>query len=386
MTATSEAASGRSALPGVRDAVDQRGFQASAPGLRMAAVTFACVLLLVLAWSAQTPGPDFQRYRTWARVAVVGDIASLQSEVRSPLGVPLSQWSFGPGFVFAAPAILLGRNIRIPTSISLAFLLFVAIFWWSLYRLLAFATGGDAAWVALGLAAAFLGTHSGFYSVRVSSELLSFSLLALLAVYVLVGRCDRAGDHLALAATAPLMALLLRHWRVPRPGLVAAASILAFIVLSYAIAMTEPRNVGIAIAVASLAAAVAWGWHGLTAGLLGHLETLTRVAVIGIFLLTTALFARLAVTVESRVAPPPGSTRSPAPSTFPPFKPRFASTRACPGWMTRRRGSSGFSRRRDSPRDDAHARRFRTCERGQGDDQGRHRTVTTAAALRIVDG
>ena len=68
------------------------------------------LLLLVIA----TGGPDCLEYLDWSNAAQDADIFRIPEQQRSPMGVPLTQWSHGPGMFFALPYITPGLGAIVP--------------------------------------------------------------------------------------------------------------------------------------------------------------------------------------------------------------------------------------------------------------------------------
>jgi hypothetical protein len=186
------------------------------------------VLALLLLGNLRT-GPDFDRYYQWAEAFRTGDIFRIAGDVLSPLGVPLSQWSFGPGLVLALAPGVGSDDPRLARWGCLAWGgLFAIVFWVAMYRLLLRATEGNQPLTRFGMALAFVGTHLGLYSIAIGSESLSYPCIALLALRVSAPRQASTLDHVVDGMLAGLLVSIrpqLGLYLLPLAG-VAAHSIL----------------------------------------------------------------------------------------------------------------------------------------------------------------
>ena len=133
----------------------------------------AIVAALLLAGAHD--GPDSGHYADWARVFRSGDIAHIRGDVLSPMRVPLSQWSFGPGLIFSTGSAVGGETTEL-SALAVGWV-GVLVFWVVMSRILDRVTGGDRPLTLLGLGICFVGTHLGFYSTAISSEALSYPAL-----------------------------------------------------------------------------------------------------------------------------------------------------------------------------------------------------------------
>ncbi len=150
-------------------------------------------------------GADYGRYRAWTTVFSTGDIFTLRSQVTSPLGIPLTQWSHGPGTLFVLPELAL-RNVVAPTqSPMVAGWLVSLAFWWAFLRLLLWAARGRLDLVALGAGAAFVGTHAGFYSHAHASESVAFAFIAVLTLEVVRPTRSLIAASLLVGASTALL-------------------------------------------------------------------------------------------------------------------------------------------------------------------------------------
>src|SRR5262249_58675665 len=151
------------------------------------------------------PGPDFRRYIEWANVAWSGDLFEIHVNTRSPFGVPYSQWSYGPGFIFAVGRLLtLGRQDAVFSALLIGWLASV-LFWVALYRILTICAPTRRSLVALGLLLAFLGTHAGYYSFTHASESLSLACAAAIMLWLMAPRSWRLIDTVTVGTAASLL-------------------------------------------------------------------------------------------------------------------------------------------------------------------------------------
>ena len=168
------------------------------------------LLLLVIA----TGGPDCLWYLDWAHAAKDADIGRIDSGIFSPMGVPLTQWSHGPGMFFALPYVTPGLGAIVhdgPLAPAKDFRLMgwlaALALWGGLIGLLRRLTGGDMTLTLFIAAVAFAGTHLGFYSFNHSSEVLTFGSFALAAYLLYAGQ--RLGPLHLLGVGAAIGALVL---------------------------------------------------------------------------------------------------------------------------------------------------------------------------------
>lgn len=220
-------------------------------GVCLPALFFA-VIIAMLAFNVRR-GPDNTMYLCWSKAAVEGDIEPIHSPIESPTGLPLTQWSTGPGLA-AAPLLGLIRTPPMelvsrlaewshhvlfpPLADAHAFHMtaacFVVLIWLALARLFLAITDGKVNWTVFGLVCAFSGTHLGYYSLAYGSELVSLAPMALLAVELarpmrsrlggalLVGSCTgmliMTRPYLALYAAPVLAVSAIRAWRNENAG------------------------------------------------------------------------------------------------------------------------------------------------------------------------
>jgi len=102
---------------------------------------------------ASVAGPDLARYRQWAFAFWQTDIFAISSNVGSPLGLPVTTWSHGPGMLFALPLVVLGNIVDVVDTPIIASWAATLIFWWAFLRILRWSARGNLPLVALGLGA-----------------------------------------------------------------------------------------------------------------------------------------------------------------------------------------------------------------------------------------
>lgn len=172
------------------------------PYALIAGVIFAGLLLVTA-----SGGPDFGRYIDWARAFERGDIGAIHSGVESPLGVPVTQWSPGPGLFFAVGHAATLGFADLNHSAYVVGWLATLVFWSAFGRLLYHAAIGDRLLVLLGLATAFIATGAGFYSFHHASESLALALVAVLLLLAIepLPSVGRQGLAVGIAAATLLL-------------------------------------------------------------------------------------------------------------------------------------------------------------------------------------
>lgn len=169
-------------------------------------VVSAVWLLSAMALGLQAhDGADFGRYAQWPKAFATADILKIQSTVLSPVGVPMTHWSHAPGLITDA----LSRILRVLPSVQInlhaaAWLAAIA-FWWAMIGLVRLATRREPALFVLALAAAFIGTHAGFYSIYHSSEIFALSTLAVAVYWALTAQPQRVRDSLIVGVVSGLL-------------------------------------------------------------------------------------------------------------------------------------------------------------------------------------
>jgi len=185
-------------------------------------------------------GADFGRYRQWAVVLTAGDIFLLPGGVSSPLGLPLTHWSPGPGMLFAVPGVLLRGVVDSATGPLVAGWLVMLLFWGAFYRILAWASRGDLGLMLLGLGAGFLGTHIGFLARSHASESIAIALVALLTASVIDRRGQLAASSWTVGCCTALLVMTRVHYVVYA---VPALSVTALRILDFDIDRRTIRRV-----------------------------------------------------------------------------------------------------------------------------------------------
>ncbi|MFN0206655.1 MAG: hypothetical protein ACKVS6_10145 [Planctomycetota bacterium] len=163
------------------------------------------LLFFILAVLASERGPDFYEYSEWSRAAASGDLSKIESETRSPLGVPTSQWAHGTGFLFSIPRFILGDWVSDKTSARIASAAAMLLLFVSFVKILEFAARGDRRLAAFGMVITILATHAGYYSLAFSSELLSLSAFSLLLYFAIAARTFSWVSALGAGAAAAVL-------------------------------------------------------------------------------------------------------------------------------------------------------------------------------------
>jgi hypothetical protein len=125
----------------------------------------------------------------------------------SPMGVPLTQWSHGPGLMLSVFAAISGQFIQPDAAALWIGRGLLVIFWWAMFTLLRQAAYMDVQWTVYGVLVGILGTHLGFYSRSFSSETLSQTFLAVMAVWVLLRKRWRILDTLVVGCLASFLVI-----------------------------------------------------------------------------------------------------------------------------------------------------------------------------------
>ena len=160
-------------------------------------------------------GPDYLRYLDWGWAFAQNDIFRLESDLASPVGLPLFQWSHGPGLFYALPAFV-HRFLQNFSPLAASILgdslisgwIAVLILWWSFNKLLrdrlGASTGARFFWIGI----TFLGTHMGYYSISHGSESLILGCLSLLAFWTIPSRTWRKYDVITAAMLAACLVII----------------------------------------------------------------------------------------------------------------------------------------------------------------------------------
>ncbi|MBI3819690.1 MAG: hypothetical protein HY286_13425 [Planctomycetes bacterium] len=211
------------------------------PRPRPLPVLFVLLAGLVAALALRK-GADYVHYYDWSRVAAAGNANEIRCEQLSPAGQPMSQWSHGPGFLFALPHILTFGLLSEDFSIRLAGVAASFVLWICIYQIASIMTAGSGPNARLrACALVFLGTHAGFYAFSLSSELFTLASLALLVYAMIPGGLP---DLLRFAAGGAAAGILI----ITRPQLIIYA-LVAFAALLWQLVKT--KDIGRARFVAS---------------------------------------------------------------------------------------------------------------------------------------
>lgn len=152
-------------------------------------------------------GADIDRYEEWAVAFKHGDIFALSGEIFSPMKIPLSHWSFGPGLLFSIGYFL--TPVKDPTFGSYFMgWIYIIIFWWAFIGILHYSAKGDLTLTFFGVCIAFLGTPLGYYSSAFSSESLSFTFLAVMLYWVLTQKEWNTIDFLFMGILSALLIIV----------------------------------------------------------------------------------------------------------------------------------------------------------------------------------
>ncbi len=163
------------------------------------------VLFCTLFYYSMRGGSDFFRYINWSSAIKENNIFKLPGKTLSPMGVPLSQHSSGPGLLF-----LIG-NIFFKDLIDGALFvgwIFSLIFWWALLGTLYCVSHKNVGLTLFGALIAFVGTHLGFYSTVYSSESLSYSCFAVMVFWVIKTKAWKMSDSLLVGMLAGLLIII----------------------------------------------------------------------------------------------------------------------------------------------------------------------------------
>lgn len=148
-------------------------------------ISLLLILFFIGLFTISHHGPDFDNYIEWEQAFITNDIFNIHSTSCSPFGLPVLQWSHGPGLIFALPNMLL-PFINAQRSAKIIVWLFCIIFWLTMIAIFGKVTGNNIKLIIFGLLLAFLGTPLGFYSSSYASEILSYCLVAGLLYFSLV--------------------------------------------------------------------------------------------------------------------------------------------------------------------------------------------------------
>jgi len=150
-------------------------------------------------------GADFVRYAEWADAFASSNVFKLGGTVVSPVGVPVSQWSHGPGLVTDAVGRALALLPFSRSGLHVVSWLAAIGFWWAVIGLARRVTGDEPVLVFLTLAVTFIGTHAGFYSTHHSSEIFSLAGLSIAMYWALGAEPRRLRDGLCVGIACGLL-------------------------------------------------------------------------------------------------------------------------------------------------------------------------------------
>lgn len=143
------------------------------------------------------PGPDSSHYIEWSKVFSSGNIQNLQSSSVSSFGIPVSQWSHGPGLLFLIPHTLI-PSISFERSAQIVGWVCSIIFWVTMFMVFRELTRDNLKWTVLGLLLLFIGTPIGYYSSAFSSEILSSCFMAGIIYFSLIIYREKLKPHLTI--------------------------------------------------------------------------------------------------------------------------------------------------------------------------------------------
>jgi len=153
-------------------------------------------------------GADYGRYSQWPKAFETSNILKIQSLVLSPVGVPTTHWSHAPGLIADALQRTTSLLPAVKVGLHTAAWLAAMAFWWAMIGLVRLATCGDPPLFALSLAAAFIATHAGFYSIYHSSEIFALATVAVSTFWALTARPERLRDSLIIGIACGLMLIV----------------------------------------------------------------------------------------------------------------------------------------------------------------------------------
>ncbi|MBI3817313.1 MAG: hypothetical protein HY286_01375 [Planctomycetes bacterium] len=163
---------------------------------QLAFAIFATIVANVMS----VPGPDFLHYFQWGRAAVGGDIFEIRSSTLSPIGIPLSQWSHGPGFFFGFGEWIAGRWLDPIACMRIPLAALQFIFYWSAAGIIRIAARGNLSYYIFGLNLLILGTNAAYYTKCVASETIALSSLSVMLYFVISRSAWRLLDSAVVAA------------------------------------------------------------------------------------------------------------------------------------------------------------------------------------------
>lgn len=177
-------------------------------GPRLAAGGLLVALLAVAVAIPHEGGADATRYLHWSLVFLSGDVLELGGELASPTGLPVTQWSFGPGLLLAVPDGL--RLASSPSTAGIASFGVVsfALTWLGILLLLPRAVLRSPLALGVSLGLFFYGSHAGYYSHHHASESIALLLVVWLAVFLREGDPARRATALAFFTAGALLCVV----------------------------------------------------------------------------------------------------------------------------------------------------------------------------------
>jgi hypothetical protein len=153
-------------------------------------------------------GADFPNYEQWVDAFSSYDVLKLASRTLSPVGVPVSHWSHAPGLVTNAFDRVLAFLPFVQTGLHTTSWLAALAFWWALLGLSRLVSKSDVLVPLLTLAAAFVGTHAGFYSIHHSSEIFALASFAVASFWAIDAGPERLRDSFIIGIACGLLLII----------------------------------------------------------------------------------------------------------------------------------------------------------------------------------
>jgi len=174
--------------------------------MRNVLVVFGTIVAFIpMRLNNNSDGADFPKYLDWANAFNQSDIHWLGMTELSPVGIPLFQWSFGPGLIFSLGGLF--NDIK-PDDAAFVGWLFAVIFWISYIGILLHVTRNNYFLAMFGVGCTFIGTPLGFYSSAYSSESLSYTCLSVVIYWVISRNRFSAADFLMTGIWAAMLVMI----------------------------------------------------------------------------------------------------------------------------------------------------------------------------------
>ena len=170
--------------------------------IKVAFVAIITIVVFVPMLLNKTDGADFYKYYIWAMSFNQSNIFCNEGHILSPQGVPLSQWSFGPGLIFSLGGLFSSFT---PEHAVFVGWLFTVVFWVSYTGILLHATKNNLSLTLFGVCITFIGTPLGYYSSAYASESLSYTCLSVLIYWILSRNRFGLFDYLVVGIWASLL-------------------------------------------------------------------------------------------------------------------------------------------------------------------------------------